>query len=79
MMMDLWRFSRFFSFIFAINLIAGCAINTPDNGIFEGENSNSKSNPSPLSYQGRLSLRIASDPAQSLYGAPSVAMRKLAN
>ena len=41
--------------LFAINLVAGCALNTPArSGI--------------LSYQGRLSLRIASDPPQSMSG-----------
>jgi outer membrane lipoprotein LolB len=72
MMMGLWRFLRLFSLFFAINLVAGCAINTSANGIFEGKNPSSKSNTSTLNYQGRLSLRIASDPPQSLYGAFSI-------
>jgi len=72
MMMGLWRFSRFFSLFLAINLIAGCATNTTTNDIFEGENLSSKSNASIINYQGRLSLRIASNPPQSLYGAFSI-------
>ena len=69
-MMGLWRFLRFLRFlslIFAINLIAGCAINTPANGILEERNSTSKLNAGTPNYQGRLSLRIASDPPQSIY------------
>jgi outer membrane lipoprotein LolB len=60
-------FWRFFCLLIAINLIAGCAINTPANGTFNTENSTLSNTPLRLSYQGRLSLRIASDPPQSLY------------
>lgn len=71
MMIVLRKLSRFFSKIlslfFAINLIAGCAINTPTDGKFSTENSGLSNTPFRLSYQGRLSLRIASDPPQSLY------------
>ncbi len=55
--------------IFAINFITGCAINTPANGVITSENSASPVTPQRLSYQGRLSLRIASETPQSLYGA----------
>ena len=58
---------RFLSLLFAINLIAGCAINTPTRVNIEGENSTFNGKPVTASYQGRLSLRIASDPPQSLY------------
>ena len=71
-MMGLWRYLRFFSLIFAINLIAGCAVNTPPNGLLEGQDSASKPNANTPHYQGRLSLRIASDTPQSLYGAFSI-------
>ena len=65
-------FLRFVSLLFAINLIAGCAINTPATGTFITENSDLSITPLRLSYQGRLSLRIASESPQSLYGAFSL-------
>jgi outer membrane lipoprotein LolB len=61
------RFWKLVSLLFTINLIAGCAVNTPANGLFDGENSISNTRTATASYQGRLSLRIASDPPQSLY------------
>lgn len=65
-MRERW-FLRFFGLIFVINLIAGCAINTPARDIFDSEKSPSKVSAANANYQGRLSLRIASDPPQSLY------------
>jgi outer membrane lipoprotein LolB len=62
-------FSKILGLLFAINLIAGCATNTPARGIFETENSTSETTTTITNYQGRLSLRIASDPPQSLYAA----------
>jgi outer membrane lipoprotein LolB len=58
-----------FSTFFAINFIAGCAVNTLAKGKFEYEKSNSSNRQALISHQGRLSLRIASDTPQSLYGA----------
>ena len=58
---------RFLGLIFAINLIAGCAVNTPAKINLEGINSTLDTKPAIANYQGRLSLRIASDPPQSLY------------
>jgi outer membrane lipoprotein LolB len=57
---------------FAANFIAGCALNTPATGIITTEDSTLTHTPLRLSYQGRLSLRIASDKPQSLYGAFSI-------
>ncbi len=65
-------FLRFFSLFFAINLTAGCATNTTAIGAFGAENSTLSNTPLRLSYQGRLSLRIASESPQSLYGAFSI-------
>ncbi len=56
-----------FAAILAINLIAGCAIKTPINSPLVEEKTASIAKPVVKSYQGRLSLRIASDPPQSLY------------
>lgn len=68
--MTVWmHFSKLVILFFAINLIAGCAINTPANGEFVTQNSNLSNNPLRVDYQGRLSLRIASDTPQTLYGA----------
>ncbi len=68
--MTVWmHFSKLAILFFAINLIAGCAINTPANGEFITQNSNLSNNPLRVDYQGRLSLRIASDTPQTLYGA----------
>lgn len=68
--MTVWsHLQRLIGLFFTINLIAGCATNTPANGIFEGKYSTFNTQPAIASYQGRLSLRIASDPPQSLYGA----------
>jgi outer membrane lipoprotein LolB len=71
--MTAWmRLSKLLALFFAINLVAGCAINTLANGEFGTENSNTPNNPLRIGYQGRLSLRIASDTPQSLYGAFSI-------
>jgi outer membrane lipoprotein LolB len=66
------RLWRIFGFIFTINLIAGCAMNTPAVAKFNAENAILDVKPLVLSYQGRLSLRIASDPPQSLYAGFSL-------
>ena len=58
--------------LFAINLIAGCAVNTPATAKFSENTANLDGKPAVLSYQGRLSLRIASDPPQSLYAGFSL-------
>jgi outer membrane lipoprotein LolB len=60
------------SLIFAINLIAGCAINTPARDKLNVNDANLNSKPAASSYQGRLSVRIASDPPQSLYAGFSL-------
>ena len=59
------RFWRLIGLIFATNLIAACATNTPNIGNIDPKNSTTPN----LSYQGRLSLRIATETPQSLYGA----------
>ena len=59
------RFWRLLDLIFVINLITSCAINTPNIGNIDAKNSTVQN----LSYQGRLSLRIATETPQSLYGA----------
>ena len=67
--------SRGFNFaglIFAVNLIAGCAINTPARDDIPSKTAVTQSTPGVASYQGRLSLRIASDPPQSLYAGFSL-------
>ena len=72
---DFRRFIATFTLLillFAINLIAGCAINTPDTAKLDENNGNLDGKPAVLSYQGRLSIRIASDPPQSLYAGFSL-------
>jgi outer membrane lipoprotein LolB len=66
------RVCRIFGIFFAIHIIAGCAINTPartENGRQLEQNNGATK---VLSYQGRLSIRIASDPPQSLYAGFSL-------
>ena len=53
--------------LFTINLIAACATNTLTKTALERENSTSSVPAAVASYSGRLSLRIASEPPQSLY------------
>lgn len=72
---DFRRFIATFTLLillFAINLIAGCAINTPATAKLGEINGNLDGKPAVLSYQGRLSIRIASDPPQSLYAGFSL-------
>jgi outer membrane lipoprotein LolB len=64
-------FATFF-LILAINLAAGCAINTPARDKLNANKADIDGKPAVLSYQGRLSLRIASDPPQSLYAGFSL-------
>ena len=61
------RFWKTAGLLFTINLIAACASTMPANGNLDGENSIFTAKPTVANYQGRLSLRIASDPPQSLY------------
>jgi outer membrane lipoprotein LolB len=61
------RFWKIACLLFTINLIAACAINTPARANLEGENATIGTKTAIVNYQGRLSLRIASDPPQSLY------------
>ncbi|MEY4911175.1 MAG: hypothetical protein RL761_838, partial [Pseudomonadota bacterium] len=61
------RFWKIVGLLFTINLIAACAINTPSRANLEGKNAAPDSKPAIANFQGRLSLRIASDPPQSLY------------
>jgi outer membrane lipoprotein LolB len=61
-----------FILLVTINLIAGCAINTPARAKLDANNVNLNGKPAVFSYQGRLSLRIASDPPQSLYAGFSL-------
>ena len=61
------RIWKIISLLFTINLIAACAINMTARGVLEGEKSTFPTKPTASSYQGRLSLRIASDPPHSLY------------
>jgi outer membrane lipoprotein LolB len=63
------RLAKLLILFFAINLIAGCAINTTANGEFNTEKSSISNDLLRIGYQGRLSLRIASNTPQSLYGA----------
>jgi outer membrane lipoprotein LolB len=70
-----WRLLGSIGLIFAINLIAACATNTPNTGNIDAKKSTpldltvSNLTLPNLSYQGRLSLRIATETPQSLYGA----------
>ncbi len=66
------RFLRFFGLFFAIFLIAGCAINTPATAINDTKIEQPSGQTKVLNVQGRLSLRIASDPPQSLYAGFSL-------
>ena len=66
------RFWKTVGILFAINLIAACASTMPTNGNSDGVNSIFIAKPSVASYQGRLSLRMASDPPQSLYAGFSL-------
>jgi outer membrane lipoprotein LolB len=63
------RFWRLLGLIFAASFIAACATNTTNTDLYTP--ANSTLNPTLLqrSYQGRLSIRIASETPQSLYGA----------
>lgn len=67
-----YRIFTAFTLLLAINLVAGCAINTPAIGKLDENNATLNRKPALLSYQGRLSIRIASDPAQSLYAGFSL-------
>ena len=67
-----FRFWKLAGIFFAIILIAGCAINTPANDNLSTQNPASSDKPPALVYQGRLSLRIASEPPQSLYAGFSL-------
>jgi outer membrane lipoprotein LolB len=61
-----------FSTFFAINFIAGCAVNTPDKAINNIENGIKNDSKPVFNRQGRISLRVeanSAQPAQSLYGA----------
>jgi outer membrane lipoprotein LolB len=62
-------FWKFPSLLIAIILIAGCVTNTPANDKNNTQNDNSGDKTQVLNYQGRLSLRISSDPPQSLYAS----------
>jgi outer membrane lipoprotein LolB len=61
------RFWKIIGLIFTISLIAACAINTEARANLEGKNAAPNSKLAITNFQGRLSLRIASDPPQSLY------------
>lgn len=65
------RFWKLTAVFLTINVITGCALNRADIGMTGTEISASSSSITPhrSSYQGRLSLRIASETQQSLYGA----------
>ncbi len=72
---DFRRFIATFTLVillFAINLIAGCAINTSATAKLGENYGNLDGKPAVLSYQGRLSIRIASDPPQALYAGFSL-------
>jgi outer membrane lipoprotein LolB len=58
--------------LIAINLIAGCAINTPAISKLDENTVNLDGKPIVVSFQGRLSIRIASEPPQSLYAGFSL-------
>jgi outer membrane lipoprotein LolB len=66
------RFSRLFNSCIAIYLIAGCATNTPTTAINDIKIEQPSGQTKVLNVQGRLSLRIASDPPQSLYAGFSL-------
>jgi outer membrane lipoprotein LolB len=61
------RFWRLSWLLFTINLIAACATNTLATDDSWNDNLAQKTKPKIANYQGRLSLRIASDPPHSLY------------
>lgn len=64
-----WKLSGLF---FAIYLIAACATNKPATDTLNNKNTASNDVRAVASYLGRLSLRIASDPPQSLYAGFSL-------
>lgn len=61
------RFWKLTGLFFAINLVAACAINTTATDALNGKYTGLNEIPAVASYLGRLSLRISSDPPQSLY------------
>lgn len=64
-----YRSRRAFLTLFAIFLIAGCAAKTPATGENSTQNVDNKINAANFSRQGRLSLRVDSEPPQTLSGA----------
>jgi outer membrane lipoprotein LolB len=66
-MLEKVRLWKLIWIIFTINLIAACATNTPATATLSSENTTPNTPPAVASYLGRLSLRIASEPPQSLY------------
>ena len=60
---------RTLSILFAIFLIAGCATNTSATGENSTINIENKTNGANFTRQGRLALRVDSEPPQSLSGA----------
>jgi outer membrane lipoprotein LolB len=66
------RFWRLIGLFFAMFFIAGCATNKLTTGNLSTPNATSADIPPTLNYHGRLSLRIASDPPQSLYAGFSL-------
>lgn len=69
------RWRVFPSFLFtsiAIFLIAGCATNTPATGKNGTLNAKNTANEANFSYQGRIAIRVDTEPPQSLSGAFSL-------
>jgi outer membrane lipoprotein LolB len=66
------RVFKLIGWLFAINIVAGCAINTLATGENGTKLEQNASSTKVLSYQGRIALRVASDPPQSLYAGFSL-------
>jgi outer membrane lipoprotein LolB len=66
------RFGKIVGLIFTINFIAACATNTAAIADLKRKNTALNEKPAISNYQGRLSLRMASDPPQSLYAGFSL-------
>lgn len=58
-----------FYIFFAVFFIAGCAINTPAKGENEPLNADNSANAINFNHQGRIAIRVDSEPPQSLSGA----------
>ncbi len=64
-----YRSWQAFSILFALFLIAGCATNTPASGKNSTSNAGNTANEVHFSRQGRIAIRVDTEPPQSLSGA----------